>query len=287
MSKKRSLGRGLGALLPGVAPEEEGSLKELRVGDIRPNPRQPRQSLDEEKIAELAASIKEHGVVQPILVRPVGDGKYEIIAGERRWRACCRLGMEYIPAIVRGCGELEASALSLIENVQREDLNPVEEAKAYRQLLQEFGLTQEEVSRLVGKSRAYVANAVRLLGLPPEVQDMLAEGKLTAGHARALLVLEDAGRQIAVAREALNKGLTVRETEELVRKLCGEGAAEKRRERKRSREERDPQVDGFEAALGKALGTAVRIKLRRGGGGVIEIPFGDRRQLAHLVEQLT
>lgn len=285
MSRKRSLGRGLEALLPGVVAEEEGLLKELRVGDIKPNPRQPRQTLDEEKIAELAQSIKEHGVVQPILVRPVDDGKYEIIAGERRWRACCRLGMEYIPAIVRECGELEASALSLIENVQREDLNPIEEAKAYRQLLEGFGLTQEEVSRVVGKSRAYVANAVRLLALPPEVQDLLAEGKLSAGHGRALLVLDDAGKQIAAAREAAGKGLTVRETEVLVRRLCGE--EEGKRGRERSREEKDPQVEGFEAALGKSLGTAVRIKFRRGGGGIIEISFGDRRQLAYLVEQLT
>lgn len=285
MSRKRSLGRGLEALLPGVSGEEEGLLKELRVGDIKPNPRQPRQSLDEEKIAELAQSIKEHGVVQPIIVRPVAGGKYEIVAGERRWRACCLLNMEYIPAVVRECGDLEASAISLIENVQREDLNPIEEAKAFRQLVEGFGLTQEEVSRVVGKSRAYVANAVRLLGLPPEVQDFLAEGKLSAGHGRALLTLDDAGRQIAAAREAIARGLTVRETEELVRRLCGEG--EKKRERERRREEKDPQVESFEAALGQSLGTAVRIRLRRGGSGVIEISFGDRRQLAYLIEQLT
>lgn len=286
MSKKRSLGRGLGALIPDFTAEEEGLLKEIRVSDIRPSPRQPRQSLDEEKINELAVSIKEHGVVQPILVRPVEEGKYEIIAGERRWRACCQLGMEYIPAIVRECGDLEASALSLIENVQRENLNPLEEAKAYKQLLSEFGLTQEEVSRLVGKSRAFIANTVRLLHLPPEVQDMLSDGRISAGHARALLTLEDAGKQIAVAREVSDKGLTVRETEELVKRICGEEITEKKRTRQASREDRDTQVSFFETALEKALGTAVRIKLRRGGGGVIEISFSDRQQLANLVDLL-
>ncbi|NHM26731.1 ParB/RepB/Spo0J family partition protein [Desulfofundulus sp. TPOSR] len=289
MSKKRGLGRGLGALIPVVQSEGEGALQEIRVDDVQPNPRQPRQAIDQEKIQELALSIQEHGVVQPIVVRPVPGGKYEIIAGERRWRACRMLGLEFIPAIIRDYGDLEASAISLIENVQREDLNPLEEAVAYRRLIDEFGLTQEDIARLVAKSRPFIANTLRLLSLPPEVQDMLSAGLITAGHARAILSLDDAAAQIAAAREVVSGGLNVRETEELIRRFTGRDGKNHEPAQKQashSSRSKDEELESMEDMLGGALGTRVRIRARRGGRGVIEIAFESRAQLDEIINLL-
>ncbi|WP_027355961.1 ParB/RepB/Spo0J family partition protein [Desulfofundulus thermocisternus] len=288
MSKKRGLGKGLGALIPVDSNDVNGSLQEIRVEDVQPNPRQPRQALDQDKIQELALSIKEHGVVQPIVVRPVAGGRYEIIAGERRWRACRILGLKYIPAIIKDYGDLEASAVSLIENVQREDLNPLEEASAYRRLIDEFGLSQEEIARLVAKSRPFITNTLRLLSLPPEVQDMLSSGVITAGHARAILSLDDAAKQIAAAREVVAHGLNVRETEELVRRFINEssddGASVKEKSSPSASD--DGELVSLEDMLGDVLGTKVRIRARRGGRGVIEITFDNREQLDELVNLL-
>jgi ParB family chromosome partitioning protein len=287
LSKKRGLGKGLGALIPVDSNDFDGTLQEIRVEDVQPNPRQPRQALDQDKIQELALSIKEHGVVQPIVVRPVAGGRYEIIAGERRWRACRILGLKFIPAIIKDYGDLEASAVSLIENVQREDLNPLEEASAYRRLIDEFGLSQEEIARLVAKSRPFITNTLRLLSLPPEVQDMLSSGVITAGHARAILSLDDAAKQIAAAREVVAHGLNVRETEELVRRFINESSdVSAPVKEKSSPAASDGELVSLEDMLGDVLGTKVRIRARRGGRGVIEIAFDNRDQLDELVNLL-
>ncbi|MDK2888597.1 MAG: ParB family transcriptional regulator, chromosome partitioning protein [Thermoanaerobacter sp.] len=287
MSKKRGLGKGLGALIPVDSNDVNGSLQEIRVEDVQPNPRQPRQALDQDKIQELALSIKEHGVVQPIVVRPIAGGRYEIIAGERRWRACRILGLKFIPAIIKDYGDLEASAVSLIENVQREDLNLLEEASAYRRLIDEFGLSQEEIARLVAKSRPFITNTLRLLSLPPEVQDMLSSGVITAGHARAILSLDDAAKQIAAAREVVAHGLNVRETEELVRRFINESSdVSAPVKEKSSPAASDGELVSLEDMLGDVLGTKVRIRARRGGRGVIEIAFDNRDQLDELVNLL-
>lgn len=267
----------------------EGVLQEIRVDHVQPNPRQPRQLVNEEKIQELAASIREHGVVQPIVVRPLPGGTYELIAGERRWRACRALGQDLIPAIIRDYGDLEASAISLIENIQREDLNPLEEATAYRRLMDEFGLTQEEISKMVGKSRPFIANTLRLLALTDEVKELLSSGRISAGHARTLLSLEDIQAQTAAAREVVAQGMTVREAEELVRRLARPSpnlpASGTPRARLRDAVN-DAELDTMESMLGGALGTGVRIRSRRGGGGVIEISYESKAQLEELINLL-
>lgn len=234
MTKKRALGRGLEALFPGgeVAVSGEG-LREIAVHEIRSNPRQARQVFDQERLAELAASIEEVGLVQPIVVRQHGDG-YELISGERRLRAFQALGRERIPALVRDMADAEVAVTVLIENIQREDLSPLEEALAYRSLVEEFNLTQEEVARRVGRSRAHVANSLRLLSLPPQVQEIVAAGLLSAGHARALAALDDPVRQVELAQRAVAGGLSVRALEEAVREAVRTRPEPAKRPRKRS-----------------------------------------------------
>lgn len=217
MGKTRGLGRGLDALIP-VLPQEGEQLQEIKTALIRPNARQARETLDEAGIAEMAASIKEHGLLQPVVVRPVGEG-YELVAGERRWRAFQLLGKETIPALVRDYDDAKAACALLVENLQRENLNPLEEAAAYQRLIEEFRLTQEEVARMVGKSRATVANALRLLTLPPSVIGMLRTGELSAGHARPLLRIGTSEEQEALARKIVAKGWSVRETEAAVDRM--------------------------------------------------------------------
>ncbi|MQL53192.1 ParB/RepB/Spo0J family partition protein [Desulfofundulus thermobenzoicus] len=290
MTKKRGLGKGLDALIPVVEPDLAGSLRQIPVNSVRPNPRQPRQLLDDARLEELASSIREHGVVQPIVVRPLPGGQYELIAGERRWRACLSLGEEFIPALVRDYDEVEAAAVTLIENIQREDLNPLEEAMAYRRLIDEFGMTQEELARKVGKSRSFIANTMRLLGLPDEVREMLGNGQITAGHARAVLSLEDADKQIAAAREVVAAGLNVRDTEELVRRYAGQDGDQQEKKGRRSGSgsvsHTNEEMESMEAMLGGALGTAVHIRSRRGGTGVIEICYESRAQLEEIISLL-
>ena len=238
MAKGKGLGRGIDALISGgmtaekpkvqptkAAPApsvplpaaEEGGVRQVRLSQIEPNRSQPREAFDEEALSELASSIREHGVLQPVLVRPAGK-RYEIIAGERRWRAAKLAKCREIPVIVREMDDVEAMQIALIENIQREDLNPVEEAAAYQRLIEEYQLTQEEVATRVGKSRAAVANCIRLLKLDPEVRRMLVDGEITEGHARALLALEVPELQRQAAQEIVARKLTVRETEKLVRR---------------------------------------------------------------------
>ena len=262
-SKKRGLGRGLEALLPGTSDESDGRLKELFISQIIPNARQPRQVVNSEKLSELAGSIKEHGIVQPVVVRPLEDGKYELIAGERRWRACQSLGMEKIPAVIREYGDLEAAAVALIENVQRENLNPLEEARAYRILMEDFGLTQEDVSRRVGKSRPFVGNMVRLLSLPGEIQQMVMENQLSAGHARAILGIPEENRQISAAKRILKSQMNVRQAESLAKSL----SSVRTRVRKAGGRVREYRL--LEKDLSTVLAASVKVREKNGAGRVI------------------
>ncbi|MCL6558278.1 MAG: ParB/RepB/Spo0J family partition protein [Firmicutes bacterium] len=284
MIKRRGLGKGLQALLP-VMDEgdgESGQLKEIEVEAIRPAPRQARRIFDQEKLDELAASIKEHGVIQPVVVRVMEEGGYELIAGERRWRACKAMGYKKIPAVIKEYRDLEATAVSLIENVQREDLNPLEEATAYSQLMEEFGLTQEEVSGRVGKSRPFVANMVRLLGLPDEIKEMLSSGLLNVGHARALLALKDKNMQLEAAQKIIKQQLNVRTAEQIVKKLIEK--KEKKENGKEPPQAQDKWIKQTEENVRNFLGTKVRIKESPNGGGKLEIYFSNEADLIRILD---
>ncbi|AQS57752.1 ParB/RepB/Spo0J family partition protein [Desulforamulus ferrireducens] len=283
MTKKRGLGKGLQALMP-VIPQDisnQGILKEIKVSEIKPNPKQPRLKIDQEKLQELVDSIREYGVVQPVVVRSQPGGGYELIAGERRWRACQQLGLEYIPAVIREYGELQSAAIALIENLQRENLNPLEEATAYRRLMDEFQLTQEEVSQRVGKSRPQITNMVRLLSLPNEIKVKVSNGEISAGHARALLTLESRQKQIEVCDLIIKKQLSVRQVEELVQSLI----KGKQENNKKKQKPQDPVILDLEEQLRNTLGTKVQIKTGR-KGGKIEIDYYDLEDLNRLLELL-
>ena len=220
MARRSGLGKGLSSLIPtegGGADGEIAELAEIPTAAVRPNPSQPRRHFDEESLVELAASIAEMGVLQPILVRPIDDDNYELVAGERRWRATQRAGLATIPAIVRTTSDLSSVEQALVENLHRQDLTALEEGAAYQQLLEDFGLTHDELAGRVGKSRSAITNSIRLLGLPPMVQSLLADGQLSAGHARALLGTPDRSRQEALARSAVDEGWSVRMVEQAVR----------------------------------------------------------------------
>src|SRR3954469_15075695 len=221
MARLGGLGKGLGALIPSEAGSIEGDsprLVDLPIDSIIPNQHQPRVHFDEESLAELTASIREIGVLQPVLVRPIGDSAYELVAGERRWRAARRAGLAVIPAIVRNTDDLGLVERALVENLHRQDLTPLEEAAAYQQLIEDFELTHDDVAQRVGKSRSTITNTLRLLGLPPTIQHLLADGKLSAGHARALLASPDRALQEQLARQAVDEGWSVRITEEAVKR---------------------------------------------------------------------
>ncbi|MDI6710826.1 MAG: ParB/RepB/Spo0J family partition protein [Bacillota bacterium] len=278
MVKRSALGRGLEALIPSK-PKGIEELIEVPLEKVRPNPRQARKVFTEEKIAELAASIAEHGLVQPVVVRRADDG-YELVSGERRWRAYRSLGRETIPAIVREMGDLEATAALLIENIQREDLSPLEEALAFRRLIEEFRLTQEDLARRVGKSRAAIANTLRLLSLPADVQSMLAGGKLSAGHARALAGVKDPARQVALARKTVEMDLSVRALEaEIAREQdAGRKAAKRLRRLNRVLGEVAQQVT-------LVFGSPVKIRGDEERGRV-EIPYRNREELQRVLAAL-
>ncbi len=280
MSKRRGLGKGLLALIPDTGGEGKGKsiLKELEINKIKPSTRQARQMFDQEKMDELASSIKEYGMIQPVVVRSMGEGDYELIAGERRWRACKTLGYKMIPAVIKECQDLEATASSLIENIQREDLNPLEEALAYKQLMEEFDLTQEDVSGRVGKSRPFVANMVRLLELPAEIQVMLASGKISAGHARPLLAIKDEGRQITAAGRIIKNKLSVRQAEQMVKTIAGD------REKSVLKKEYSPYALETEERLKTFLNAKVRVKEIKGGAGRLEIDFVNEEDLTRIIE---
>jgi ParB family chromosome partitioning protein len=286
MSEKRqALGRGLSALIPDaptpaplpVARDAE-SLVDLDL--LAPNAFQPRSQFDETRLDELAQSIKANGLIQPIIVRKRGQG-YEIIAGERRWRAAQRAGLLKVPVIVRDTPDEKLLEVALIENVQREDLNPIEEAQAYRRLTDEFGMTQEQVAIAVGKDRASVSNYLRLLKLPASVRDDVARGALAMGHARAILGLEAAEAQLRAARDVVKRALSVRETEALVRRLSAPPGPHVE-----ARPAPDVHTRQAEEKLRFALGTRVRI-VRAGKGGRVEIEFTSEDELHRIYEQLT
>ncbi|CCO08328.1 ParB/RepB/Spo0J family partition protein [Desulforamulus hydrothermalis] len=283
MTKKRGLGKGLQALMPVTAgePVSQGVLKEIRVTDIRPNPKQPRLRIDPDKLNELVESIREYGVVQPVVVR-AQPGGYELIAGERRWRACQQLGLEYIPAVVREYGELQSAAIALIENLQRENLNPLEEATAYRRLMDEFQLTQDQVSQRVGKSRPQIANMIRLLSLPNEIKIKLSNGEISVGHARALLALESRQLQLEACELITKKQLSVRQAEELVNNLL---TKQSEKEKVKKEKTKNPDIMEIEDQLRSSLGTKVQIKTSR-RGGKIEIDYYDDNDLNRLLELL-
>jgi ParB family chromosome partitioning protein len=281
---RRRLGRGLEALL-GPNREEaerEGSLVELPIRDIRPNPFQPRRDVDPAALEELKSSIKQAGLLQPVVVRPEpGDrGGFELIAGERRLRACEALGWEKIPAVKRIVDDRTVLTLALIENLQRDDLSPVDEARGYERLIAEFQLTQQDVADAVGRDRSTVANALRLLKLPDAVLLMLHDGQLSVGHARALLALDDARTVTTLAREAVAQGLSVRDMEDRVRG----GRAPERRPRMKRGLAPAPEVRRVEDTLRRRLGTDVRVSLRAKGKGQIHIAFYSNEDLARVLE---
>lgn len=275
--KRPALGRGLSALIPDVPATPERSL-EVDSDLLRPNRFQPRSTMDDAKIEELARSVTSNGIIQPILVRKV-DGGYEIIAGERRWRAAQRAGLLKVPVVVRDIPENRLLAVALIENIQREDLNPIEEAQAYRKLGDDYHLTQEQIADAVGKDRTSIANHVRLLKLPQEVRANVASGALSMGHARAILGLADDVAQVRLSRDVVSKSLSVRETEALVRKATQPPPAKKEAQK-------DVHTRAAEEKLRFALGTRARI-VRKGKGGRIEIDFTSEDELHRIYEQLT
>ncbi len=274
--KRKALGKGLSALLPEPESAAGGDLAQAPIDSLDPNPFQPRTNFEPGKLAELAASLQESGMVQPILVRRVG-GRYQIIAGERRWRAAQQLGLAQVPVVLREVSDEQLLELALVENIQREELTPIEEAQAYQRLHEEFHLTQEQLAQKVGKDRSTVANTMRLLRLPREVRELLAGGRLGAGHGRALLALESADAQISMAREAARKGSSVREVERRV-------ALERTPRPGRSRRP-DPNTRAAEERLRAALGTRVEIS-RRGPAGALKIAFSNEAELNRLFELL-
>lgn len=292
-AKKRGLGRGLDALLGSANPEpasvdaelssgtdaNEGELKKIPVELLRPGKYQPRRDMHPEALEELAASIRQQGIMQPVVVRPVAAGQYEIIAGERRWRAAQLAGLEKIPALVREADDRDVVALALIENLQREDLNPLEEALALQRLQKEFALTQQQVADAVGKSRSSITNLLRLLQLHKDVRRMLEHGDLEMGHARALLSLED-NQQLEVARQVVAKGMSVRQTEALVRKSLEQPTQTDQPA------PRDPDIQRLEQQLQASLGAQVRIQHSAKGKGKLEIRYTSLAELDGILRHL-
>ena len=284
MSEARRLGRGLEALLGPITKEQaekEGLLRELPVTAIRPNPFQPRHRVDEEPLKELVASIEASGLLQPVVVRPKGAG-YELIAGERRWRAVQRLGWAHIPAVIKEADDRTLLTLALIENLQRDNLSPIDEALGYQRLQQEFSVPQAEVARMVGRDRSTVANLLRLLALPPEVRDLVDHGALSVGHARALLALSDAKAMIQLGREAVAEQWSVREVEARVRD--GSPAVKRQKSSKPAAGPVSSEVHRVEEALRRHLGTDVRVTQRRKGRGFVTVSYYSNDDLARLLE---
>lgn len=285
MTKRGGLGRGLSALIPGAAEEGGGGLLEVPVGAVAPNPRQPRNVFDDDALDALALSIQEVGILQPIVVRKVADG-YELIAGERRLRAAKRAGLATVPAIVRESGDADSLREALIENIHRENLNPIELADAFRELLDELGLKQEDLAGRLGVSRSHIANTIRLLQLPAEVQQQLAEGRIQAGHGRALLALADADAQRTLALRTVAEDLSVREVEELVRNYLEHPAATREKSAAKATSEPPPPALGeVEEILSEQLATRVSIQMGRKRGRVI-IEFGSADDLDRIVSEI-
>jgi ParB family chromosome partitioning protein len=288
MTKRGGLGRGLSALIPGApeAGEAATGLLEVPVNAVAPNPKQPRTRFDDETIGSLAASIREVGILQPVIVRRAGDGRYELIAGERRLRAAKVAGLATIPVVLRDSEDADVLREALIENIHREDLNPIEQAEAFRQLLEELGLKQEELAERVGVSRSHIANTIRLLGLPLEVQQLLADDRITAGHARPLLSLGDGDAMKALALRIAAEDLSVRQTEEVVRRFI-EAPAEKAADKlaKVPEGSGDVGLAEVEEILSEQLATRVSIQMGAKRGKVI-IEFGSADDLERIVSEI-
>jgi ParB family chromosome partitioning protein len=303
MSRKRGLGRGLDALIPSepspdspevsrtpeVAKDDQGrpdtGLAEVPIDAVQPNPHQPRFAIDDDGLAELAASIREHGLIQPLIVTRLesashGETSFQLIAGERRWRAARQAGLSQVTVIVKEAAPREMLELALVENLQRADLNPLEEAQAYRQLISDFGLTQEQVAEQVSKSRAAIANTLRLLRASEAVKKALLSGEIREGHARALLALENDETQTAALAVVLKKELNVRQTEALVRRLTGE------REEQPSPSPPSSETNALENAFRETLGTKVSLQRNKKGQGRIVIHFYSDEELEHLYERI-
>ncbi|HEY8530773.1 MAG TPA: ParB/RepB/Spo0J family partition protein [Limnochorda sp.] len=272
---RQALGRGLRALIP-EASEARGEIRELAVDRIEVNPYQPRQQMDPEALAELAESIRVQGVIQPLVVRPVGDG-YQLVVGERRWRAAQMAGLEKVPVVVRPMSDRDAAALALVENLQREGLNPIEEAMGFRRLMLEFGWTQEEVAASVGRKRSSVANALRLLQLAPEVQDLISRGELSAGHGKVLAGVEQLPEQVRLAEQAAREGWSVRQLEQAVA-----GLKERPKPRRVQKRALSPEAMELQAHLAERLGTRVTVRAN-GNRGKIEIEFFGLEDLERIV----
>jgi ParB family transcriptional regulator, chromosome partitioning protein len=289
MSKRGGLGRGLSALIPGApeAGEASGGLMEVPVNAVAPNPKQPRTRFDDDTIATLAASIREVGILQPLVVRRAGDGRYELIAGERRLRAAKAAGLASVPIVLRDSEDADLLREALIENIHREDLNPIEQAEAFKALLGELGLKQEELADRVGVSRSHIANTIRLLALPLDVQQLLADDKITAGHARAVLSLGDKEAMSSLATRIAGEDLSVRQTEDIVRRFveAPQDAAEKRRVAESITEQADANLAEVEEILSEQLATRVSIQMGAKRGKVV-IEFGSPDDLERIVSEI-
>ena len=279
--KKGGLGKGLDALFEDNSMEKlsGSSAVILKLSEIEPNRSQPRKTFDEAALGELADSIAKHGVIQPLLVRPLSDGSYQLVAGERRWRASRMAGLTEVPAVIREMSDSEAMELALIENLQREDLNPIEEAEGIRLLMSTYSLTQDEAAEKVGKSRPAIANILRLLNLPDPLLALVKDGTLSQGHARALLSLVDEKQMIETAKLCIEKGYSVRETEKLVRAILTNSEKPPKKEKRR-----DIYFDEAEIAIGETLGRKVKVINGKGEKGTLEIEFFSKEDLSLLAQ---
>ncbi|MBR3816372.1 MAG: ParB/RepB/Spo0J family partition protein [Clostridia bacterium] len=282
VNKKGGLGKGLDALFLDNSTEEKGGSVTVNINDIEPNREQPRKDFDEEALSELAESIAQHGVIQPLLVRPISDGGYQLVAGERRWRASRMAGLTEVPVFIREMSDRQVAEVALIENLQREDLNPLEEARGYAQLMKDYSLTQEQVAKSVGKSRPAVANAMRILELPEEVLEFVRQGKLSAGHARTLLPLKDDAVIMNVAMQIISKDISVRETERIVKSILNP----KKEKSSAKKAKRDSYFDECELAIRAELGRKAEIHVAKGNKGTIEIEFFSKEDLQSILEAL-
>ena len=283
-AKKGGLGKGLDALFMDNETVDSGGVVTLRLGQIEPNRDQPRKIFSEEALNELADSIREHGVLQPLLVRPLPGGSYQLVAGERRWRASRMAGLQEVPVVIREMDEEQAMEIALIENLQREDLNAIEEATGYKQLMERYGMTQEQVAKRVGKSRPAIANALRLLNLPPKVMDMVGEGEVSPGHARALLAFDDQDRIVEIAQKVKTGKYSVRDIERMAKN-------QNEKKEKAAKAPEEPAWGGksaflteMEIAMSMEMGRKVRI-IPNGEGGTLQIQFWDEEDLKSLAEK--
>lgn len=279
MAKKGGLGKGLSAIFMENESEDQNSTVTLKISEIEPNKDQPRTDFDDKALSELAESIALHGVLQPLLVRPLVYGGYQIVAGERRYRASRMAGLTEVPVVIRELDDRETMELALIENLQRENLTPIEEAKGYKTLMDTYGFTQEQVSSSVGKSRSAVANSLRLLNLPEEIIDLISQGKISGGHARALLSLENKEKMIEISREIMDKDLSVRQTEKLTQK------SKKGEKNPPKKEEKTNFLKEVELALTENLCRKISVT-KKGDGGVLSIEFFNQEDLIDLANKL-